>query len=138
VSILSRRESKLKCFARFTKDLASLSQCKRAQVGCVIIDYDLTQVLSIGFNGQPAGVPHDSCDKVVGGCGCVHAEANALVKLNSTLTDNILICTMSPCRLCAGMIINSKRINTVLYLERYRDTEPLRLLEITGINHDHI
>jgi deoxycytidylate deaminase len=55
-----------------------------------------------------------------GSCGCIHGEANALVKVRSRESGLILFTTNSPCPHCAGLIINSHRIGAVIYKTPYR------------------
>lgn len=108
-------------------DLAQLSTCKRAKVGCVVVPDDLSMVYSIGYNGPPAGEPNDSCTGEQGRCGCVHAEANAVVKLGP-VTEAVLVCTTAPCLACAGLIVNCRKIHCVVYGLAYRDESGLELL----------
>lgn len=124
---------RLRIFRRFVEDLSSLSTCKRRKVGCLVAPDDLSEVLSIGYNGQPVGIPNDRCRSEEGQCGCVHAEANAIVKLRSTGTGLVLLCTCSPCESCAGLISNSRKIRYVLYGEDYRDPVGKTILRSAGI-----
>jgi deoxycytidylate deaminase len=128
-----RTASKLLVFANFAVGLASLSTCKRTKVGSIVVPQDLSEVLAIGYNGPPAGLPNNQCRDRVGDCGCVHSEANAMVKLRTRARDLVFIATVSPCEACAGLIINSKAIAAVVYLEEYRNRAGLDLLEETGI-----
>jgi deoxycytidylate deaminase len=74
-----RVRDKLRAFWGFTESLASLSRCRRLRVGCVIIRPDFSEVLAVGYNGPPRGVPNDSCRDGAGVCGCIHCEANGLI-----------------------------------------------------------
>lgn len=130
---MTRRDQKLRIFADFAKDLSSLSTCRRASVGCVIVTPTLTEVLSVGYNGPPAGVSNDSCRADIGECGCVHSESNALVKLKTEKSSLLLICTTSPCERCAGLIVNCGRVSEVLYVDEYRDLTGVGLLRECGI-----
>lgn len=129
-----RERSKLQAFWKFALSLGRLSRCKRKLVGCVIVTPDWAEVVSIGYNGPPTGVNNDACRTTEGSCGCVHAEANALVKLRTTESNLILITTLSPCELCAGLIMNSKRISRVVYHDLYRDVRGIQLLTASGIS----
>lgn len=126
-----RTEQKRSVFVEFAKGLASLSTCERRRVGCIITD--LHEVYAIGYNGPPRGLPH-GCQGEPGLCGCVHAEANAIAKLSSREPDLWLHSTLSPCVMCAGLIINRGNIKTVTYSEVYRDRAGLLLLESAGLN----
>jgi deoxycytidylate deaminase len=67
-------------FMRMAEELAKRSTCARNQVGSVITTADLTQVLGIGFNGNARGLPNRCDSSEPGRCGCIHSEANALIK----------------------------------------------------------
>lgn len=128
---MSRRDEKLRAFVRFAVDLSDLSTCKRLKVGCVVVTPELTEVLAIGYNGPPSGTSNDSCRGETP-CGCVHAEANALVKLKSAKDHLILITTKSPCEHCAGLILNSRSIESLIYVDDYRDPTGRILIETTS------
>lgn len=130
----SRYQQKLKLLTDFTTQLATLSVCKRKQVGCIVVPEDFTRVLAIGYNGPPAGLPNDLCSATEGACGCIHAEMNALLKLSITERTLLMLTTLSPCKLCAGMIINSQQVKSVLYKIEHSDTSGNNLLRSAGIN----
>ena len=111
-----RRYQKTKAMVTLAENMADLSVCKKMSVGCVIFDRSFSKVHSIGYNGPPRGTPHESCHGVQGRkCSCIHAEANALIKLDTPDKDLVLFCTVSPCPHCAGLILNSRKIDTVLF-----------------------
>lgn len=130
---MCRKHDKLKAFGDVTERLSDLGTCKRLKVGAIVFPREFTQILSIGYNGQPSGLPNDGCKDIAGKCGCVHAEMNAIIKLRSDLTDLTMLCTTSPCLMCASVIINDQRIERVIYINKYRDVEPLTLLEEAGV-----
>ncbi len=129
---MSRRELKLEKFFDFAISLSNLSYCKRAKVGCVICDKEFTMVHSIGYNGPPSGIDNDSCTGEPGNCGCVHAEANAMIKLGS-VSDVILLSTTIPCVHCAGLIVNSRKISSVFWISGYRSDRGSEILKKAGI-----
>lgn len=119
--------------------LSERATCKTPdrQVGCVIVSPDYAKPIAWGYNGQASGSDAD-CDydsKVERGsrCNCAHAEMNALVKLVGEGKDLIMYVTLSPCKLCATLIVNTHRISKVVYLSGYRDEEPLFILRNAGI-----
>src|SRR5437899_10399705 len=67
-------------YMRMAEELAKRSTCARTQVGSVIATHDLTQVLGIGYNGNARGLPNECDGPEPGRCGCIHSEANALIK----------------------------------------------------------
>ena len=127
-----RLEKKLAVFRDLSSGLAKLSTCRRLAVGCVIVPLDLSSVLAIGYNGPSSGEDNSSCNSTEGTCSCIHAEANALVKLHDA-RDSLLLTTISPCLHCAGLIINSGIVKIVAYISEYRDLSGLNRLRNAGI-----
>lgn len=125
-------------FAEFTRNLATLSKCNERKVAAVITDKAMTQVYSIGVNGGPKGLVDCMCS-IDGKYGCVHAEINALVKCRSDELDKVMFVTLSPCKQCAAAIINAPgSFSAVYYLEQWKDTTGIRLLEAAGIKVVHL
>ena len=65
----------------------------------------------------------------------LHAEANAITKLAKSNNSSIgatLYVTLSPCIDCAKLMLQSG-ITRVVYIEKYRITDGLELLERAGI-----
>ena len=115
---IKRRVKKFRRMIRFAEDLALLSLCKKKQVGSVIFPSDCSKVYAIGHSGPPAGIDNDRCDTKKDPCGCMHAEVNALVKMNPDRVGEksaILYSSAPPCVKCAGAIINSGAIGLVFY-----------------------
>lgn len=104
---MKREEDKLFLFANLAMDLGRLTTCRKRQVGCVITSLDFMEVLGIGFNGQAVNEGH--CP---GGdpCGCLHAEANALIKMRYPAPRAQMFLTCPPCLACAGLILNKQCI----------------------------
>lgn len=115
------------------KVLSRRSVDPRFQVGAVIVAEDNTQVLAVGYNGDHRGGPNEVESKEPGQSGFIHAEINALIKcdFNHPKRKKMYL-TLSPCRQCAKAIINGG-ISEVIYLDEYRDTSGIKLLESSGI-----
>jgi dCMP deaminase len=65
----------------------------------------------------------------------VHAEQNAIIQAalhGAGIEGATLYCTHQPCILCTKMIINS-RINRVVYLTSYPDTDALDFFNDAGV-----
>src|SRR5947199_8188236 len=77
-------------FMRMAEELAKRSTCARNQVGSVITTADLTQVLGIGFNGNARGLPNRCDSSEPGRCGCIHSEANALIKAGAQTPGKVM------------------------------------------------
>ena len=117
----------------FAKTIARRSYDPRHQVGAVVVTEDNCQVLSIGYNGNYAGGPNEVESTTPGESGMIHAEINALIKLDYNNPKNKkLYLTLSPCRACAKAIVNTG-IAEVIYDEQYRDTSGIELLSAAGV-----
>lgn len=108
------------------------STCRRTAVGVVVTDLAGTSVVSIGYNGNARTLPNTCDTNVPGECGCIHAEANALLKAPFHQGPLIMYTTLSPCVDCAKLIINSA-VRRVIYLEKYRDLSGIFVLNQGGI-----
>ena len=103
------------------------------KVGTVIVTGDNTQVLSLGYNGDHAGGPNCRESDMPGESGFIHAEMNALIKLDyNNLKNRTMYVTLSPCRMCAKAIVNAG-IHEVVYNEEYRDSSGIEILRSAGI-----
>ena len=119
-------------YMRMAEELAKRSTCARSQVGSVATTADLTQVLGIGYNGNARGLPN-RCDSTQPGlCGCLHSEANCLIKAGAHVEGKIMFVTTSPCVMCAKMIINSN-VRRVYFRTAYRDPAGLDVLRQGGV-----
>ena len=109
-------------------NLAKRSHCIKMHVGAVLTKD--TRIISIGYNGPPAGT--HNCDEEWPEVGCprdskgscslaLHAEQNAIVYAinnRSSIEDSTLYVTLSPCIACAR-IIYSVGITKVIFLDSY-------------------
>lgn len=126
-------------FMAMAEVAAQRSACRRlTAVGVVIANVEGTQIVSMGYNGQPRRVPHELCDPTTEGqCGCVHAEANALLKAPYGPEPLTMYTTMSPCVACARLLLNS-RVVRLVYRDQYRDMAGLTyLLKWSDIEVSH-
>ena len=109
-------------FMEMANAAAKRATCDRGRSGCVIVKNN--QVLSTWYVGSPSWLPH--CDdvwhqfkKVIHEDGdghitnhcvrTVHAEQNAICQAARfwvALSWSTLYCRMTPCRVCAMLIIN--------------------------------
>ena len=118
---------------QFSHSISMRSYDPRNRVGAVVVTDDNTQVLAVGYNGNYAGGPNEVESCTPGQSGMLHAEINALLKMdyNNPKNKKIYI-TLSPCRMCAKAMINAG-IKEVIYDEEYRDLSGVNLLRETGV-----
>ncbi len=121
-------------FMELAVNLAKRSHCIKRHVGAVLVKD--TRIISIGYNGPPAGT--HNCDEEFGDKGCardskgscslaIHAEQNAIlyaVKNKTEVDGSVLYVTLSPCLSCAR-IIYSTGIREVIYLKSYAEYKGL-------------
>lgn len=119
-------------YMRMAEELAKRSTCSRLQVGTVVTDASLENVVAIGYNGNAKGLPNRCDSTVPGSCGCIHSEVNALVKAPGHMQDKVVFVTESPCLMCAKLMINSG-VTHVFYRRLYRDPTGVEQLEAAGL-----
>ena len=103
------------------------------KVGALIVTSDNTQVLSLGYNGNAKGMSNVPQSEEPGCSGLLHAEINALLKLDyNNPKDKIMYLTLSPCENCAMAIINSG-IKKVVYKNEYRNKKGINMLKDANV-----
>lgn len=109
------------------KRVSEMSYDSDTKVGAVIVKNG--NIISMGWNGTPAGFPND-CKHPASGVTLpyvIHAEANAICKLardGGSGLDAALYTTVAPCMECTKLILQSG-INEVIVNqadERYMDS----------------
>jgi dCMP deaminase len=115
-------------YMELAQSLARKSHCVKMKVGSVLTKD--TRIVSIGYNGPPAGTyncdeewPETGCPRdSKGSCSlALHAEQNAILyasKNGVPLEGCTLYITLSPCLPCAR-IIYSTGIKKVIFLDSY-------------------
>ena len=113
--------------------LSKRSYDPRFQVGAIVVTDDNTQVLAVGYNGNHSGGPNEVESLEPGHSGFIHAEINALLKLDyNNPKRKVLYVTLSPCKMCAKAMVNAG-IDEVVYNQAYRDSTGIKILESAGI-----
>ena len=126
-------------YLRMAMIWAENSYCERRKVGAIVVK-DKT-ILSDGYNGTPSGFENVCEDENnLTKPYVLHAEANAITKLarsNNNSEGATLYVTASPCIECAKLIIQAG-IKRVVYAEKYRLEDGLRLLEKANVEVVHL
>ena len=123
------------------KRFAELSTARRAKVGAIIVKDN--RIISIGYNGMPAGWDNNCEDedrplwakdykevdpvylRLTSKKEVLHAETNAIAKVaqsSESSRGSELFCTHLPCIECAKLIHQSG-IVTVYYREEYQSAK---------------
>lgn len=124
---MEKREPIEAVLMKFALLLSNRSTCERLNVGCIITSNDFQRVYSYGYNGNARGFSNKCDSNEPGKCGCIHAEANALIKCSIMDSQKVVFVTQSPCKMCAKMIVNSGASH-VYYFSNYRLDEGLQIL----------
>ena len=146
------KEKWVNAFMDTAARFADLSSAVKLRVGSVIVKDN--RIISIGYNGTPAGWNNVCEDKIYCDDGdwreqtdklhdewvtyklktkdeVIHAEANAIAKLARDGESGLgasLFCTHAPCVECAKLIYGAG-INSVYYRESYRNNDGLEFLQ---------
>lgn len=121
---------------------AELSHARRLHVGAIIVKND--RVISIGYNGMPAGWDNN-CEHEVDGelktnPEVLHAETNAIAKLAKSTESGdgaVLFVTHMPCLDCAKLIFQSG-IRSVFYRNGYRCDKGVKFLKTSGVTVEQL
>ena len=134
-------------FMEIAHTVSKRATCDRGRSGCVIVRD--RQILATGYVGSPIGMPH--CDEVghqmkqtihedgtiTNHCvRTVHAEQNAIcqaAKLGIALQNSTLYCRMTPCRVCAMLIINCGISRVVCEKKYHAGGESEEMFKAAGV-----
>ncbi len=139
-------------FLHVADTVAQRATCDRGRSGCVIVKDK--QILVTGYVGSPSGLPH--CDDVghqmkktihedeniTNHCvRTVHAEQNAIcqaAKRGIALEGASLYCRMTPCRVCAMLIINCGIKRVVCEKKYHAGAESEEMFAIAGVELEFV
>jgi dCMP deaminase len=135
----------IEAYMKTAATFAELSHARRLHVGAIVVKDD--RIISIGYNGMPAGWDNNCEDESVelysGYEGAIHrtvlktkpevlhAESNSISKLarsSESGDGSVMFVTHAPCIDCAKLIFQSG-IRQVFYGEEYRSRAGIEFLE---------
>lgn len=148
------KEKFKQAYMKTAETFAELSHARRLHVGAIIVKDD--RIISIGYNGMPAGWDNNCEDETVelysGFEGAIHrtvlktkpevlhAETNAIAKLARSTESGVnatMFITHSPCLDCAKLIYQSG-INSVFYRDAYRNEDGVQFLQASGVRVEQL
>lgn len=101
-------------FMDVARVVSERSTCARRAVGAVVVD-ETNHILSTGYNGVPSGMTHCTQSPCAGAtygegrgldvCQALHAEQNAIARLQDVRHAHTLYCTTAPCVMCTKLIL---------------------------------
>lgn len=139
-------------FLEICTSVAKRATCDRGKSGSVIVKDK--RILSTGYVGSPVGLPH--CDdvghefkdtihedgKITKHCvRTTHAEQNAIcqaARFGTSIDGATLYCKMTPCYICAKMIINSGIKRVVAEKDYHAGDDTKRIFKEAEIQFDII
>ena len=128
----------IELYSDIAERVSKLSSARRLQVGAIVVRDD--RIISIGYNGMPAGWDNNCEHLQEDGTlktrpEVLHAEMNALMKLARSYESGLgadLFITHSPCMECAKGIYQAG-IDRVYYGRQYRSNEGIQFLKQSNI-----
>ena len=136
------KEKFVNAYMDVAERFAELSSARRLHVGAIVVKDD--RIISIGYNGMPAGWDNN-CEDVIQHSDdtvtlkskpeVLHAETNAIAKLAKSTESGdgaVLFVTHMPCLDCAKLIFQSG-IRSVFYRDSYRNLDGVTFLERSGV-----
>jgi dCMP deaminase len=138
-------------FMELAHTVSKRATCDRGRSGCVIVRD--RQILVTGYVGSPKGLPH--CDdaghqmkKMLHEDGhttmhcvrTVHAEQNAIcqaARLGISIEGATLYCRMTPCRVCAMLIINCGISRVVCEQKYHAGAESEQMFATAGVTLEY-
>lgn len=132
------KEKFKRAYMQTAETFAKLSSAQRLHVGAIVVKDG--RIISIGYNGMPAGWSNVCEDVSEDGTlktkpEVLHAETNAIAKLARSSESGLgadLFVTHSPCLECAKLIYQTG-IKNVYYKYDYRDITGIKFLELSGV-----
>jgi dCMP deaminase len=156
-------KSKLvQAYMKTAETFAELSHARRLHVGAIIVKDD--RIISIGYNGMPAGWDNNCEDKIYSNDytdnighweyqeedgtaynlktkpEVLHAETNAIAKLAKSSDSGsgaTMFVTHAPCLDCAKLVYQSG-ISCVIYRDSYRSTSGVDFLQKSGVKVNRV
>ena len=108
--------------------MSSRSSCERLHVGCVLVKEN--RIISAGYNGFLAGLPHESCVVNNHEQNTVHAEQNAIsdcAKRGVSVNGATAYITHYPCINCTKILL-AAGIKEVKYYDDYKNSDLVKNL----------
>jgi len=142
------KDKLVRAYMQTARTFAELSHARRLHVGAIVVKDD--RIISIGYNGMPAGWDND-CEEIIElredghhelktRPEVLHAETNAIAKLarsNESGHGADLFVTHSPCLDCAKLIYQAG-IRRVWYGTEYRDSSGPDFLQKSGVEINRV
>lgn len=134
-------------FLKLVSVVGSRGTCDRGRSGCVIVKDK--RILCTGYVGSPIGtkhcdeighemhtVTHESGEQTRHCIRTTHAEQNAIAnaaRFGVALEGGTLYCHMTPCYVCAKMIINSGIKRVVCNLDYHAGGRSKEIFKESGV-----
>lgn len=135
------RPSKDVYFLRHAVIASQMSTCIRRAVGAVVVNAR-RQILGIGYNGVPSGLPHcnegNPCPGAnapsgtkLSDCYATHAEVNAVLQCRDPYAIDAVYVTTSPCVDCTKYLLNTSA-RRIVFIQEYPQPAARAFWELAG------
>lgn len=127
-TFLSSRPSWDDTLMRMLPPLEDRSTCYKYHCACILFDPVQKDIIKVGYNGAPHGMPHCAPDNLIMDgphhINDVHAEDNGITKAGDKSQGAWLYCSLTPCRRCAIKCVQG-RISRFMYRDTYNIQQDL-------------
>ena len=131
------RPTKLQNYMDIATTVAQRSHDAETKVGALLINNKSGAIIATGYNGFIKGaidsmLPNTRPEKYE---YILHAEMNLLTNCarhGISMDDCFLVCTLSPCKLCMRLMINSG-VERVICKDLYRDFAEILNMKDVGV-----
>lgn len=135
--ILDKQLAWDKTYMAMARLVAQHSHDPKYKVAALVVNDQNGSVVGLGYNGRGKGRPNERLSMETGQSGWVHAEMNCLSRVSWEMACTYtLYTTLSPCFVCAGLILNNP-IKRVVYGEAYPGDTGLQEI-IAGLGESNV
>jgi len=124
-------------YLQIAEIIAKFSYDPKYKVGAIVVNDATGAIVGLGYNGRGRGRPNERFSDETGKSGFAHAEMNAIARVSwETKCTYTLYTTLSPCLVCAALILNNPIVR-VVYRQAYGLAEGLDEV-IAGLGKDNV
>lgn len=109
-------------YLQIAEIISKFSYDPKYKVGAIVVNNLTGAIVGLGYNGRGRGRPNERLSNETGKSGFAHAEMNAIARVSwETMATYTLYTTLSPCLVCAALILNNPIVR-VVYRRVYQDS----------------
>lgn len=125
-------------YLQIAEIISKFSYDPKYQVGAIVVNNQTGAIVGLGYNGRGRGRPNERFSNETGKSGFAHAEMNAIARVSwETSATYTLYTTLSPCLVCAALILNNPIVR-VVYRHAYKDSLDGLNEVIAGLGRENV